>query len=89
MSKRGVRRAGSVWIREVFMVTIEVIGRDGRGLAGAAVQISWNNWTHSTGRTNHSGRVSWDVSGGSGTVYVESREVYEGSIWDTVRVHAG
>jgi len=71
------------------MVTIEVIGRDGRGMAGAEVQISWSSWTHSTGRTDRNGRISWDVSGGSGTVYVEGRRVYEGSIWDTVRVHAG
>jgi hypothetical protein len=70
------------------MVTIEVIGRDGCVLADAEVQISWSSWTHSTGRTDRNGRISWDVSGGNGTVYVENRKVYEGSIWDTVRVHA-
>ncbi|MCB0024785.1 MAG: hypothetical protein KDD91_17240 [Caldilinea sp.] len=71
------------------MVTIEVVGRDGRGITGADVQISWSNWTHSTGRTDRNGRVSWNVSGGAGTVYVEGSKVYDGSIWDTVRVHAG
>ena len=71
------------------MVTVEVVGRDGRSTAGAAVQISWSNWTHSTGCTDRNGRVSWDVSGGAGTVYVEGRKVYDGSIWDTVRVHVG
>jgi hypothetical protein len=70
------------------MVTIEVVGRDGRPMSGAAVQISWSGWTHSNGRTDSAGRVTWDVSSGSGTVYVEGRKVHEGEVRDMLRVHA-
>jgi len=71
------------------MITVEVVDRNGRSASGVAVQISWSNWTHSTGRTDHNGRVSWDVSSGSGTIYVDSKRVYEGSIQNTMRVSAG
>lgn len=68
------------------MVTVEVIGKDGRGVANASVQVSWNNWTHSKGWTNSFGRVSWNVSDGSGTIYVNNRLVYQGRVNGTVRV---
>ena len=71
------------------MISIEVIGRDGRGLANADVQISWSNWTHSTGRTDRNGYVSWDVSSGSGTIYVNRDKVYDGYIDGSLRIHAG
>lgn len=70
------------------MITVEVIGQDGRGLANATVQISWNNWTHSRGITNSLGRTSWNVSGGGGTIYVNNRVVYQGNINGTIRVRA-
>jgi len=70
------------------MITVEVVGNDGRPLNNADVQISWRGWTHSKGRTNSSGRVSWDVSSGSGTIYVNGRQVYDGSINGTIRVRA-
>ena len=69
------------------MITVQVVGNDGRGVAGADVQISWRGYTHSTGRTNSSGQVSWDVSTGSGTIYVDGRQVYEGQINGTITVH--
>lgn len=68
------------------MITVKVVGTDGRGVSGADVQISWRGYTHSTGRTNSSGVVSWDVSSGSGTIYVDGRKVYEGQINGSVTV---
>ena len=70
------------------MVTIQVIGKDGRSLSGADVQISWRGFTHSTGRTDSSGRVSWNVSTGTGTVYVNGRQRYDGSIGSSLTVRA-
>lgn len=68
------------------MITVEVIGRDGRPLANADVQITWRGYTHSTGRTNSSGRISWDVSGGRGTIYVNGRAEFEGEIYGSKQV---
>jgi len=68
------------------MITVQAVGKDGRGVAGVNVQISWRGYTHSTGRTNSSGQVSWDVSSGTGTIYVDSKKVYDGQISGTVSV---
>lgn len=68
------------------MIAVQVIGSDGRKVAGADVRISWQGYTHSTGRTNSSGSVSWNVSSGSGTVYVDGTKVYEGNISGTITV---
>lgn len=69
------------------MIAVQVIGSDGRKIAGADVRISWRGYTHSTGRTNNSGLVSWNVSSGSGTIYVDGTKVYEGQISGTMTVH--
>ena len=66
------------------MVTIQVTGTNGRSVD---VQISWRGYTHSTGWTDNSGRISWDVSTGSGTVYVNRKQVYEGAIGSFLTVH--
>jgi hypothetical protein len=68
------------------MITIEVVDSRGRPVSGADVQISWRSWTHSTGRTDSRGRVSWNVSSGSGTVYVDGRKVYDGEVRGSLRV---
>ena len=62
------------------MITVRVIDRNGNSVSGADVQISWRGYTHSTGHTDSSGSISWDVSSGSGTIYVNGKEVYEGEI---------
>ncbi|MBX3056699.1 MAG: hypothetical protein KF770_09530 [Anaerolineae bacterium] len=66
------------------MITVKVLGNDGRPVNGADVRISWREYTHSTGRTNSSGQVSWDVSPGSGTIYVDGTKVHEGQISGTM-----
>jgi len=40
------------------MVTIKVVGRNGRPMSGATVQISCSGWTHSNGRADNAGRVT-------------------------------
>lgn len=69
------------------MVTVRVMDRSGRPVSGADVYVSWG-LEHSSGRTNSSGTVSWDVSGGSGKILVNGREVYRGTIRGTVTVTA-
>jgi hypothetical protein len=54
------------------MVTIQVNGTSGRPVD---VQISWRGYTHSTGKTDSNGKVSFDVSDGTGTLYVDGKEV--------------
>ena len=57
------------------MVTIRVVDRNGRGVPSAEVHISWSgSWTHSRGRTNCNGEVSFDVSPGTGKILVDGRE---------------
>jgi len=68
------------------MITVQVIGGNGRGVSGADVQITWRGFTHSKGRTNSSGQVSWDVSSGSGTIYVNGNQVYDGPVNGNVTV---
>lgn len=68
------------------MITIRVVDSNRRGVSGADVRISWRGYTHSNGRTNSSGSVSWDVSSGSGTIYVDGTKVYEGQIKGTMTV---
>lgn len=70
------------------MITVRVVDYNGRAVSGAEVQISWRGYTHSRGRTDSSGRISWDVSSGSGTIYVEGKEVYEGEISGSITVEA-
>jgi hypothetical protein len=53
------------------MVTVEVTNANGRS---CEVHISWG-WTHSSGRTDSNGRVSFDVSPGRGTILVDGDEV--------------
>lgn len=68
------------------MITVQVVDYHGRTVSGAEVHISWRGYTHSRGRTDHSGRISWDVSSGSGTIYVEGTRVYEGEINGSITV---
>ncbi|MBN2469639.1 MAG: hypothetical protein JXN59_02850 [Anaerolineae bacterium] len=68
------------------MITVEVVGSDGRAAAGVEVMINWDGYTHSRGRTDSAGRVSWDVSSGSGKIYVEGTKVHEGRISGTMCV---
>jgi hypothetical protein len=70
------------------MISIKVVDSSGNSISGADVQISWRGYTHSTGRTDSSGRISWDVSSGSGTIYVEGKEVYEGEISGSMTVQS-
>jgi hypothetical protein len=64
-------------------VTIEVTNSGGRT---CEVNIQWGN-THSCGLTDRQGRVTFDVSPGTGTVYVDGKKVLENSrIAGTVRV---
>jgi hypothetical protein len=53
------------------MIVIQVTGTNGRPVD---VQISWG-WSHSTGKTDSNGKVSFDVSDGTGTLYVDGKEV--------------
>lgn len=68
------------------MITIRVVDQRGNAVAGADVQISWRGYTNSTGRTDSSGNLAWDVSSGSGTIYVDGKEVYEGGISGSLTV---
>lgn len=64
------------------MVTVEVTNANGRT---CEVHISWG-MTHSRGLTDSRGRVSFNVSPGTGTILVDGREVYKGQISGTVLV---
>lgn len=65
------------------MVTIQVINANGRS---CEVQITWG-MTHSRGRTDNNGVISFDVSPGRGTIYVDGKEVAKNvEIRGTVRV---
>lgn len=64
------------------MVAVEVANANGRT---CDVVISWG-WTNSSGKTDRNGRVLFDVNGGTGKIYVDGREVYNGRIEGTVRV---
>ena len=69
------------------MVTVRVINRNGDGVSGADVHISWSgSWTHSSGRTNSRGEVSFDVSSGSGEILVDGQSKHNGRIDDLVTV---
>ena len=68
------------------MITIRVVDSKGNSISGADVQITWRGYTHSTGRTDSSGKVSWDVSSGSGVIYVNGQKCYEGEINDSMTV---
>lgn len=70
------------------MITVRVVDYNGRAVSGAEVQISWRGYTHSRGRTDSSGRISPDVSPGSGTIYVEGKEIYEGEISGSITVES-
>lgn len=65
------------------MVTIEVTNTNGRT---CEVHISWGSFTHSRGMTDSNGCISFDVSSGAGTILVDGKEVYKGTISGTVRV---
>lgn len=65
------------------MVTIEVSNANGRA---CEVHISWSSFTHSRGRTDSNGHISFDVSSGQGTILVDGNEVYKGNVSGTVRV---
>jgi hypothetical protein len=65
------------------MVTIHVVNANGKS---CEVQITWG-MTHSRGRTDNNGIISFDVSSGRGTIYVDGREVKKNvEISGTVRV---
>lgn len=70
------------------MIIVQVVNHNGHPVSGAEVQISWRGYTHSRGRTDSSGRISWNVSSGSGTIYVEGKEVYKGEIRDSITVRS-
>lgn len=64
------------------MVTIRVVNRSGTGVKHARVTIQWRGafGTHSSGHTDSNGYVSFNVGTGSGTIYVNGREVYKGHV---------
>lgn len=64
------------------MITVEVTNANGRS---CVVHISWGG-THSRGNTDRNGRVTFEVSPGTGTILVDGREVFKGHISGTVRV---
>ena len=69
------------------MVTIRVVNSRGQAVSGADVHISWGSgWTHSNGRTDSRGEVSFDVSSGSGKILVNGSQVYNDYISGTVTV---
>lgn len=71
------------------MVTVRVVNQRGDAVASADVHISWSgSWTHSRGRTNSSGEVSFDVSPGSGEILVDGQRAYQGQIGSSVTVTA-
>lgn len=65
------------------MITVEVTNANGRT---CEVHISWGSFTHSRGLTDSNGRVSFDVSSGTGTILVDGNERYKGNISGTIRV---
>ena len=65
------------------MVIVEVTNANGRS---CEVHISWGSFTHSRGLTDSSGRISFDVSSGQGTILVDGKEVYKGNVSGTIRV---
>jgi len=68
------------------MITIRVIDNRGQTVSGADVHISWPGWTHSRGRTDGRGEVSFDVSSGNGKILVNGQSVYDDYISGTVTV---
>lgn len=68
------------------MITVQVVNSNGNPVSSADVQISWREYTHSMGRTDSSGSVSWNVSNGNGTIYVDGWEVYDGEIGNEVTI---
>ena len=66
------------------MITIQVDNTNGRQ---CKVHISWHGYTHSEGWTDTNGRIDFDVSSGTGTIYVDGKEVAkEIRIEGTVRI---
>ncbi len=65
------------------MITVIVENAGGRS---CEVHISWGMFTHSSGRTDSNGHISFDVSPGSGTILVDGKEVYKGQISGTIKV---
>ncbi len=72
------------------MITIRVVDSSGYGVSGADVHISWGgsffDSTHSSGRTDGSGNVSFNVSPGSGTILVNGKQVHSGYISGNITV---
>lgn len=67
------------------MVRIQVVYKQ-NGVSGQSVHISWNGGGHSSGRTDSNGYIDFDVSSGSGKIYVEGTLVHEGKIEGLVKV---
>jgi hypothetical protein len=67
------------------MVTIHVTNANGRT---CEVHISWKSMlqTYSRGLTDKNGYVSFDVTGGGGTVSVDGKVVYSGNVSGTISV---
>ena len=58
------------------MITIRVVDNRGQAVPSADVHISWgSSWTHSRGRTDSRGEVSFDVSAGSGKILVNGKVI--------------
>lgn len=53
------------------MITIHVVNANGKS---CEVSITWG-WTHSRGLSDTNGKISFDVSPGRGTIYVDGKEV--------------
>lgn len=69
------------------MVRVLVYGSDGRGLSGAQVHISWYGGGHSSGRTDSNGYIDFNnVGGGTGKIYVEGKEVFDGKVEGLMKV---
>jgi hypothetical protein len=69
------------------VITVQVIGNDGQGVNYSNVQVTWDDGTWSSGHTNSSGYVSFNVETGNGTVYVDGKVVHQGRISEMLRVH--
>ncbi|MEM7539896.1 MAG: hypothetical protein AAF639_47520, partial [Chloroflexota bacterium] len=70
-----------------IMVAIQVFTSFGESIPDADVYISWSDGlTHSQGKTDSRGVVSFNVPPGSGEIFVNGRIVYRGPIGEELVV---